>query len=57
WRYARTMRIVRDASIRRKRRSNARLRHDVGVVVIAGAPPRRVSGRSQRAAYQTLRRR
>jgi len=33
------------------------LRHDVGAVVIAEAPPRRVTGRSQRAAYETPRRR
>ena len=44
---------------RRKRRgSDARMRHvPCGSVVIAEAPPRRVSGPSKRAAYHAPRRR
>ena len=45
-------------SLRRKRRGSVALpRHDVGVVVIAEAPRRPLSGRSKRAAYHTPRRR
>ena len=33
------------------------MRHESGLVVIAEAPSRRVSGRSKRASYQTPRRR
>ena len=49
----------RQMVLRRKRRgSDARLRHlPPGSVAIAGAPPRRLSGRSKRAAYHTPRRR
>ena len=39
------------------RGSDTHIRHESGIVVIAEAPPRRVSGRSKRAAYLAPRRR
>ena len=42
---------------RKRRASDTHIRHESGLVVIAEAPSRRVSGRSKRASYHVLRRR